>query len=190
MTNPIDLKGPVPNFVFAPNLLLPPLGTVTQTLNYANPVHRIQLQLDSARLTITDALAYGSILLGYLPNANLIWCGGEMNLTFVKDGTGIATGDLPKLSLGTAAASNATLSSTMSNLINGGSTAGTAVASGLTGSFDIHSCDNATPGLVFMPNSATLGVYLNGAVNPGADGYITLSGVVDMRFIGLGNINT
>lgn len=189
MTNPIDLKGPVPNFVFSSNALLAPLGVVTQALNHANPVHRIQLQLDSVRIVITDALAYGGVLLGYLPNTNLIWCGGEMNLTWVKDGTGIVTGELPKLALGSAAASNATLSTTMQDLINGGA-GGTAVASGLTGSIDIHSADNATPALVFLTNSATKGVYLNAAVNPTGDGYITVSGTIDMRFISTGNVNT
>lgn len=187
----LDVRAPNPNLTFTPNPLLPPatLGIVAQNAMRGNYIQHIQIQLTSLVISITDALAYGGALLGYLPNRNFIFVGGEMNLTWIKDGTGIVTGELPKLALGTAVASNATLATTMQNLINGGA-GGTAVAAGLTGSIDIHSADNATPGLVWMPNSATLGVYLNSAVNPTGDGTLTVSGTVDMFFISLGNVNT
>lgn len=188
-----DLKGPVPRLGFTPNPLLPPagVGVVEQPLMHADGVQHIRLNLTSVVISITDALAYGSALLGYMPNRNFVFVGGELNITaWTKDGVGIVTGELPKLAVGTVIASNATLSSTMSNLINGGSTGGTAVAAGLTGTFDIHSCDNATPGLVFMPNSATLGIFLNSSVNPTGDGTLTVTGTLDMYFIDLGNVNT
>lgn len=188
-----DLKGPVPRLGFTPNPLLPPagVGVVEQPLMHADGVQHIRLNFTSLVISITDALAYGSALLGYMPNRNFVFVGGELNVTsFVKDGAGILAAEAPKLAIGTVIASNATLSSTMSNLINGGSTGGTAVAGTLTGTFDMHSADNATPGLVFMPNSATLGIYINSSVNPTGDGTITLTGTLDMYFIDLGNVNT
>lgn len=188
-----ELKNTFPRMGFTPNPLLPPatLGVVEQPLNYAEAIQHIRLNLTSVVISITDALAYGSSLLGYLPNRNFIFVGGELNVTsFVKDGVGILAAEAPKLAIGTAAASNATLSLTMSNLINGGSTGGTAVAATLTGTLDIHSADNATPGLVWMPNSTTLGIFLNSSVNPTGDGTITITGTLDLFFIDLGNVNT
>lgn len=193
MTTVLDLGTPPhASFTFVPNPLLPAAGTGTieQVRSYAEAIQHIRLTLTSVVISITDALAYGSALLGYLPDKNLIFLGGECNFTWIKDGTGIVTGELPKLAVGTAAASNATLSSTMINLINGGS-GGSAVASGLTGSLFISSNDNVTAiPYVGITDSATTGLYLNGAVNPTGDGTLTVSGTIDMYFIDLGNVTS
>lgn len=185
---PMDLQGPRPAFTFTPNPLLPPVGggVVTQIMNHANPVQRIRVTFTSLLLSITTANAYGSILLGYLPNANLKLLGSYCNLTWTKDGTGIATGDNPKLAFGTAIASNATLSSTMSNVLNAGSTGGTSIGTGLTGSFNKSSVQNATPADVWITAGTTNGVYLNGSVAPTGDGSVVINGTFDMYFIGLG----
>lgn len=181
---------PHASFTFVPNPLLPAAGTGTieETRSYAEAVQHIRLQLTSVVISITDALAYGSALLGYLPDKNLIFLGGESNLTWIKDGTGIVTGELPKIAFGTAAASNATLSATMINLINGGA-GGTAVASGLTGTHVMHSNDNVTAiPYVGIADGPTTGLYANAAVNPTGDGTLTISGTIDLYFIDLGNV--
>jgi hypothetical protein len=78
----------------------------------------------------------------------------------------------------------------MSNLINGGAAAGTALASGLTATWRYHSNDNVTAiPFVGMADSTTLGVYLNAAVNPTGDGTLTITGTIDLFFINLGNVN-
>jgi hypothetical protein len=171
--------------VFSINPLL--RDKIEQTKGNLAPLKHLQLTLTDARLVITDSAAYGSVLLGYLPDSNFMFIGGEGKLTCVKDGAGIVTGELPKLAVGTAAASNATLSSTMINLINGGS-GGTALASGLSATWYVHSNDNVTAvPYVGIADGATTGLYLNGAVNPTGDGYLTITGTIDLYFIDLGN---
>lgn len=183
MPNPLDLAGPVPECIFTPAQ-----GIIAQVLNHAAGIQKIRLQLTGVVLTITDALAYGSVDLGLVPDRNYVFVGGEGDLSCVKDGVGIVTGELPKLAVGTAAASNATLSSTMINMINGGA-GGTALASGLTATWKIHSNDNVTaiPYLA-IGDSATTHIYLNAAVNPTADGTLTITGSLTLYFIDLGNV--
>lgn len=190
---PLDVgMSPVPNFPFTPNPLIAAAGTgvVALTSVHIEALQHIRLTLTGVVISITDALAYGSSLLGYLPDKNLLFMGGEANLTWVKDGTGIVTGELPKVALGTAVASNATLATTMINLLNGGA-GGSAVAAGLTGSLFISSNDNVTAipyvGIVDAP---TTGLYLNAAVNPTGDGTLTVSGTLDLYFIDLGNVTS
>lgn len=189
MTGILDVKNVMADVIFAPNALLAPggNGTVEQTQIHIKGVEKVQLTLTAVKVSITDALAYGSALLGYLPNTNYLFLGGEANFTWAKDGTGIVTGENPKVAVGTAAASNATLSSTMINLINGGS-GGSSLGTGLTGTVKMHSNDNVTAvPYVGIANSATTGIYLNGAVNPTGDGYVTISGTLSMYFLDLGN---
>jgi hypothetical protein len=184
MPTPLDTGlPPHPNFIFTPVA-----AAVTQTAMRAEAIQRIRLTITGAVLSITDALAYGSVLLGYVPDKNMVFIGGEADLSCVKDGAGILTSELPKIAFGTAAASNATLSSTMSNLINGGATAGTALASGLTATWRYHSNDNASAiPYVGIADTATTAIYLNASVNPTGDGTLTITGTVDLYFLMLGN---
>lgn len=186
MPNPLELSGPAPAFVFTPLK-----SGVEQVSNNARAIQHIRISLTGVVLAITDALAYGSVLLGYIPDRNVVFVGAEANLSCVKDGVGILTGELPKLAFGTAAASNATLSSTMTNLLNGGAAAGTALAAGLTALWQYHSNDNATAiPFVGLNDSATTAIYLNGSVNPTGDGTLTITGTADLFFIDLGNVNS
>lgn len=188
MTSVLEVGGPVPNFVFAPNALLAPAaqGTVEETKNVAEGIQHITLTLTAVKVSVADADAYGGTLLGYLPNRNYIFLGGKMNLTWTKDGTGIVTGENPKAALGTAAASNATLSSTMINLINGGA-GGTSLGTGLTGTLRIQSNDNVTAiPYVGVADSATSSLYLNLGVNPTGDGSVLFTGTIDLWYVDLG----
>lgn len=186
-----EIKGPFARLGFTPNPLLPPasLGVVEQPLMEMNAVQHIRLNIASLVISMAGtASAFGGTLLGYLPVRNFIFVGGEVNLTFTKDGTGIATGDTPKFAVGTVVASNTTLSTTMQNLINGAA-GGTALASGLTGTIQIHSADNGTPALVWTPDSSTNGIFFNlgGAITVTA-GFITVSGTIDLYYIDLGKV--
>ncbi len=196
MVAPIDLKNVTTNLVFTPNVIptLGPTGlgaggSVVPSQDHARPVHKLRLQLTGVVLQDLAANHYGSVLLGYLPDSNFIVLGSEANLAWTKDGTGIATGDTPKLAFGTAAASNAVLSSTMSNLLNGGAASGTAVASGLTGTWKYHSNANASAANVWMGASATLGVYMNISGTNTGDGTLTITGTLDLYVVDLGNAN-
>jgi len=186
MPTPLELSSPTPSFPITPFA-----NGVALAANHARAIQHVRLTLTNVVLTITDSLAYGSVKLGYIPDVNAICLGGEANLTCVKDGAGIVTGELPKLAIGSAAASNATLSSTMSNIINGGATAGTALAAGLSAPWQFHSQDNVTAiPFVGLADSPTTGIYLNAAVNPTGDGTLTISGTIDLYFVNLGNVNS
>lgn len=191
MTTARELANTVPNLEFTPNPLIPAAYTgalVEEVKNAAEAIQHIRLQLTNVKVVIADADAYGGTLLGYLPDKNMVFIGGEANLTWSKDGAGILTAENPKLAFGRAAASNATLASTMSNMINGGAAAGTAIGTGLTGTWQYHSADNVTaPPYLACADSATSPIYLNASVNPTGDGYLLISGTVDLYFIDLGN---
>ena len=179
---------PGPSMVITPNPALYPAGNglVEETKNYAEGIQHIQLTLTSVKVAVADSDAFGGTRLAYLPNRNYIFLGGKMNLTWTKDGTGIVTSENPKAALGTAIATNATLSSTMINLINGGS-GGTSLGTGLTGTLQLQSNDNVTAiPYVGVADSATSGLFLNVGVNPTGDGSVTFSGTIDLWYVDLG----
>lgn len=143
------------------------------------------LTLTDLVISITDALAYGSAKICDLPDSNLVILGVEADLSVVKDGSGILTGELPGLAIGTAAASNAVLSAAMIDVMTE-----KALGSGLTVPYDQHTNGQSTPALSFPDDSASGALYLNGAVNPTGDGTLTVSGTITFYYIDTGNVTS
>lgn len=148
-------------------------------------IRRVVVELDNAVVAVTDALAYGSLKILDLADSNYIIFGAEIDSVCVKDGTGIGAALTPSVAVGTAAASNSTLSGAMINVLNIVQLAGTASAA-----FDKHSNDNTAPALIFLDDAATNGIWLNAAVNPAADGTLTVTGTFVIYLLDLGNLTS
>ena len=165
-------------------------GTITPNTNVAltevqGQVRKVTLTLTDFVISITDANAYGGTKLCDLPDSNASLFAIEMNLSCVKDGTGILAGEQPTVAIGTAIASNATLSGAMVDVLDEVTLAATATATAT-----LHSNANSTPGVSYLADSATAALYLNSAVNPTGDGTLTITGTIDMWFLDTGNLGS
>lgn len=136
-------------------------------------------------VTVTDALAYGSAQLVDLADTNYIIFAAEADFVCTKDGAGILAAEQPNVAVGTAAASNATLTGAMINVIDITQLAGTLVAA-----FEEHSNGNASPGLVFLGDAAANQLFLNVAVNPTGDGTLSVTGRFDVYLLDVGNLTS
>ena len=155
--------------------------------SYFKATEKVTLSLTAVRVLITNALAYGGTLLAYLPNTNGVLIGARMNLTGLKDGVAVTAATQPRVGVGTATASNATLSGTMDNILNGGNAAGLQMAATLSAALSTTWNANATStaNINFTP-SATTGVYLNATAAPATDGYVDFTGTIDLYYEDLG----
>lgn len=171
-----------------PALVVTPfVPQVEETLNHVGGMQRIQVTLTNFTITVDNTLDYGSKALFTLPNSNLICIGCEPSLTCVKDGVAngmITTTDID-LAIGTAAASNTTLSSTMVNILPKQSITTDTLSIALA----VHSLA-ATPVLTGILKGATNKFFLNIAPTGGitADSTMTFNGTIDFYFLNLGNI--
>lgn len=151
-----------------------------------NPL-KLTLTLTNVEVAVADADDFGSAELCTLPDSNLIVVGCELNLELVKDGVGfINTTDLD-VAVGTAAASNTTLATTMLNI----HPKVDLDASDLSPALLSHSLA-ATPVLTGVLDGATNKVYLNisGATETSEDATVTATGTVTIFFIDVGNITS
>jgi hypothetical protein len=173
----------------ASSLGVPSGSTVTAasdvTAAYAtiNPL-KLTLTLDGIVVAVADADDFGSAELCTLPDKNLLVIGCEVDLELVKDGVGfINTTDLD-VALGTAAASNTTLATTMLNILPKVDLD----ASDLSPALASHSLAT-TPVLTGVQDGATNKVYLNvsGTTETGEAATITATGTVEIYLIDLGN---
>lgn len=147
-------------------------------------VSKYTLTLDAIEVAVSDANDYGSAALFTFPDRNLIVLGCEVDLELVKDGTGfIDTTDLD-VALGTAAASNTTLSSGMVNVLPKQDLNATDLSPALAA----HSLV-ATPALLGITDAANNVLYLNisGPTETSEDATVTASGTVELYVVDLGN---
>lgn len=160
---------------------------VEMTMNHVGGMQRIQVTLTNLVLTVDNTLDYGSKALFTLPNYNLICIGCEPSLTVTKGNitNGILTTKDVDLAIGTAAASNTTLSSTMVNILPKQSLTADTVNIPLA----VHSLA-ATPVLTGILKGAANQFFLNTAITGGitADDTLTFNGTIDFYFLNLGNI--
>ncbi|NJL70940.1 MAG: hypothetical protein HC888_04640 [Candidatus Competibacteraceae bacterium] len=160
---------------------------VAQTFDYPVAVRRARLTLTDATVTILEANDYGSLELCTLPDKNIIVLACEADLSIVKDNTtnGVVAATDLDVAIGTAAASNATLSSTMVNVLAKQDVDTDAV----TVTMQAHSLAS-TPVLLGIVDAATNKLYLNVAASITADDGVTVSGTIDVFFIDLGNVTS
>jgi hypothetical protein len=178
--NKIDSNLPADASVTAALLTSFATGAAFTSSVPGSTIQRLRVTLTAVRVTITDASAYGSVALFTWPNTNLTLINSRFNLVATKDGTGVTAALTPAVALGSAAASNATLSSTMIDTVDTVTLAGTIAAAAQKNGPATHALRQIVAG-------ASNKVFLNAAVNPAADGYIDFSGTADFDFIDLGN---
>jgi len=148
---------------------------VTQT-PLAGVIRRVKLKLTAVAVSVTAALDYGSVKLVDLPNGNLLFLGGIADLTYTSTGIDTSAANVD-MAVGTAAASNATLSGTMLNLIPKiDSTAGSVVKGAST---------STEAAKVFATSNTD--VFLNVAAATTIDGSVAVSGEVELFYLDLGD---
>lgn len=160
----------------------PGAGVTVGAATNVNGVQSVRLTLAAVVISLTDALKYGSESLMTWPNTNLIVASARMNLTCVKDGTGTTAASTPHVSVGSAAASNSTLATTMVDTVEQVTLAGT--LSAVAQKNGPHTAGNR-----YIAAGASNAIFLN-ASNAGssssADGTLTVSGTIDVFFTDTG----
>ena len=149
-------------------------------------VRRARLTLTSFVITVANAQDYGGSKLIDLPNRNILLLGCEVDCTVVKGGTtnGIVAATDLDMAIGTAVASNSTLSSTMVNIVEKKDIDTDALSVTFAG----HSNDNASSLAPFkIADGANSALYMNLATgNITADDSVSVTGTVDLYYIDLG----
>ena len=164
---------------------LVPATSVALTDENLRMVRETKLTLTNLVIAVSNANAYGGTKICDLPDSNMVIMGVEADLSVVKDGSGILTGELPGVAIGTAVASNAVLSGAMIDVMTE-----KALGSGLTVPYDQHTNGQSTPALSFPDDSATGALYLNAAVNPTGDGTLTITGAITLYYLDTGNVTS
>ncbi|KKK82801.1 hypothetical protein LCGC14_2799780, partial [marine sediment metagenome] len=152
-------------------------------------VRKAVIRLTSVVLTHTEALDYSSVKIANMPDSNILYLGLEVDLECVKGNTtnGLVAATDITLALGTLAASNATLSTTMQDLIE----LDALTASDLTPAWQAHSQDQSTIPMPYRRgDTATQEIYLNLAASTTADDTLTCTGTVTVFYIDLGNVTS
>lgn len=147
-------------------------------------VQKLTLALTDVVADVADADDFGSAALVTLPDTNMLILGCEVDLTLTKDGTGfIAATDLD-VALGTAAASNTTLASTMLNVLPKQDVD----ADSLTPALAAHSLAT-TPVLTGVLDGAANVLYFNvsGPTETSEDATVTVDGTITLFYVDLGN---
>lgn len=125
-------------------------------------------------ITVTQALDYGSVKLCDLPTGTTLILGARANVVASGTGTGFDVANVD-VAVGTAAASNATLSGTMVNVLSKlDATAVTGVTQGANSA--ALEVEGTTPDL-----------FLNVAVALTGDGNVRLVGTIEVTYLDLGD---
>jgi len=146
---------------------------------------KLRLTLTNALITVTNANKYGSLEILDWPNTNLVVLSARMNLTVVKDNVGILAADTPHIAVGSAAASNTTLATTMIDTIEQVTVAGTLSAAA-------QKNGPHTAGNRYIAAGASNKLYLNAGTtgnSGGVDGSLTVSGTIDIFIIDTGTFS-
>lgn len=149
---------------------------------------RCRLTLSGATLTVLEANDYGSLKLLDLPDRNVMILGVEVDLVLTKQGNtnGIVAATDLDVGVGSAAASNTTLSGAMIDVLEKADIDTDALAVDYEAVMVGQS--TAKPP-VCLADSASLALYLNAVAVAGitADSSLSVSGTVDIFYLDLGN---
>lgn len=168
-----------------------PGAGVTVSMDVPVTVRRCRVQLVDAVVSCSAANDYGSLKLVDLPDRNVLVLQAELVGTVVFSGD-FATNDDPSIGVGTAAASNSTLATTMQNVIaktdftNITKDAANAIAASFLGATG----DAAN---LLIADGASNALYLNVGGNGDilADvGTATFNGTLDVWYVDLGNVGS
>jgi len=152
-------------------------------------LRKVTIQLAAASVAIAESEDYGSILLVDLPDTNMRVYSVEIDLELVKAETEnglIDTTDLT-VGLGSAAASNATLSGTMIDRQE----VTALTATDASPAWQDHSAANGTLAVPYeIADAATSKIYLNAAASIAADDTFTATGTITIIYLDLGNVTS
>lgn len=146
-------------------------------------VKRAKFQVTNGVLAVADANDYGSFKLVDLPTNPIALLSAKLDAVLTKDGVGyLAATDLD-IAVGTAAASNTTLATTMLNVINKADFDASAIAPAVA----LHSASNTSPAPLILPTGAKA-LYLNasGATESGQAATLTVNGTIELTWMDLG----
>lgn len=144
-------------------------------------IQKLSYTLDGAIISVDADDDYGSYKVDDLPNSNFIVVGARVDITAEKDGTGIGASTQPVFGVGSAPASNSTLSGAMVNFLDG-----VALATANPAPVERSVNQNSSPGLLFLDAGASNGIYLNAALAISADGSLEVDGTVEVWVLELG----
>ncbi len=170
---------------------------VTLTNDTGGAFRQIRLTLRECPLTITDASAFGSVLLGTLPEGCATILGGVAKALSFKTTSVLAdtlnTGKSVQFAVGTAAASATTLAGAMMNLVPGVDRPVPTFTSSTTINVAGPAVDSKLFDIDVLDGSGTaLPIYLNVAVLTGldidADATLTVSGQIILTFVMTGDV--
>ncbi len=161
--------------------------TIDGNKDEALTLRRVVLDLSGFLVSVTAALDYGGTKLCDLPDSNLMIMACEVDLELVKDGTGITDATDINMGVGTAVASNATLSGAMQDVLD----VEAFTPTDLSPAYDRHSADNSTTvHPTQLADGASNALYLNCAATLSGDGSLTVSGTVTLYYLDLGNVTS
>jgi hypothetical protein len=148
---------------------------------------KITLKLDAVEIAVAAADDFGSVKLLDWPDANLHVLGAEVNLSIVKGGTtnGIVAATDLDIGIGSAAASNATLATTMIDFLEKIDVNDDALTVAVTAASTVGQSTATFPKQI--ADGATNALYLNLAAAITADDTVAVSGTIDIYVVSLGN---
>lgn len=152
-------------------------------------VRRLRLVLSGFTIAVLEANDYGGTKLVDLADRNLMLLGMEVDCVVTKQGNtnGIVAATDITVSIGTAVAAATPLASTAIDVIETASL----TADALAVDFEAHSNNQSTvPFPKKLADSATLALYMNAAASITADSSLSVSGIIDIFYIDLGNLSS
>lgn len=147
------------------------------------------LTLTNFAIAVLAANDYGGTKLLDLPDSNIMLLGVEVDCVVTKQGNtnGVVAATDITMGVGTATASNATLSSTMINVIEGASLTTDALAV----DFEAHSNNQSTASFpIKIADAPTAALYMNIAAAITADSSVTVNGTITIYYLDLGNLSS
>lgn len=153
------------------------------------PVRHVRLELSGFILSIAADDDFGGTKLCDLPDSNITLLAVELDLELVKGGVvnGLVAATDVTVAVGTAVASNSTLSGAMVDVLTGIAL----TAADLSPALQIHShADGTLDYPIELADAATLALFLNAAAAITADDALTISGTVDLYYLDVGNVTS
>jgi hypothetical protein len=145
-------------------------------------VRHAKITLTDLVVAIAEADDFGGSKILDLPDSNILILTAETDLSMVKDGVGIVAATDITVGIGSAIASNSTLSGLMIDVLTDALTDDVDPAI-----WQSHTNEQATPALAFLDDAAAGALFLNAAATLTTDGDLTVSGTIDLYYIDTGN---
>lgn len=152
-------------------------------------IRRARLTLTNFAITVAAASDFGGTKLLDLPDRNIMLLGMEVDCVVTKQGNtnGIVAATDISMAIGTGVAAATPLAGTAIDVIETASLTTDALAV----DFEAHSNNQSTvPFPKKIADSATAALYMNIAAAITADSSVSVSGIIDIFYIDLGNLSS